>query len=133
MKIKELAEKAKAAYPGSLGSLPDAKINLLARTIFGLIKDELESTAEGSVKIAFLGQFKVRNVEIEKEGEKVQHRRIQFLPAAARVAAEGDKAEAADAEGTDEGADSTDLDADDDIDAEAGELDQVEHKALAAA
>jgi len=96
MKIKELAEKAKAAHPGSLGNLPDGKVNLLTRTLFALIKEELDNTAEGAVKIAFLGQFKVRNVEVEKDGEKIQHRRIQFIPAVVRAAAEGEEAEADD-------------------------------------
>lgn len=123
MKIKELAEKAKAAHPGSLGSVPDGKINLLARTLFALIKEELESTTEGSVRIAFLGQFKVRNVETEKEGEKVQHRRIQFIPAAVRP----EVAEGADA------VDGADPEADDDFEGEAPSLDQTEHKAPAAA
>jgi nucleoid DNA-binding protein len=65
VKIKELVQSVKDSTP-ALAGIPDGKAVALLRAAFQQISAEIESTAEGVVKVGGLGQFRVRQVEREQ-------------------------------------------------------------------
>lgn len=81
MNIKQLIEQAKAEAPLELGLMADAKAAKLLREAFAVILSEIEKAGDEPVKIAGLGSFRVRMVDVEKGGEKRRVRRVVFNPA----------------------------------------------------
>ena len=76
--LKKLVQLAKQAAPGQLGAIPDNKAVALLREVFKQLNRQIETSSQESVKIAELGQFKIRR--IEQEGKKVAVKRIIFNP-----------------------------------------------------
>ena len=96
MNIQELTGKVVEAHP----ALPSALAAQVLRAAFKTIRAEVERTEEGTVPVTGLGTFRVKNVEIEKDGQKTKVRRTFFTipperPAAAKTAAAGAAAPAA--------------------------------------
>jgi len=81
MNIKQLVEQAKANAPLQLGLMADAKAANLLREAFAVILAEIDKAGDEPVKIAGLGSFRVRQVEVEKDGLKQPARRVFFKPA----------------------------------------------------
>ena len=91
MNLAELAGKVIETHPG----IPPAMASQVIRTALKAIREEVEGTADGAVTVPLLGQFRIKNVETEKDGEKSQTRRTLFVAPKPRPAAEGDAAAAA--------------------------------------
>lgn len=87
MKIKELVQSVKDSTP-ALAGIPDGKAVALLRAAFQQISAEIESTAEGVVKVGGLGQFRVRQVEREKGDEKVTVKVVGFRKAVPKAKGE---------------------------------------------
>lgn len=80
MNIKEIVKSAKEHAPKRLGNMPDIRAAALLHEAFSVILWQLEETAEGPVKVAGLGTFRIRQVEIEKDGQKQVVKRVIFKP-----------------------------------------------------
>ena len=83
MNIEELVESAKRSAP-TLKSIADEDAQSLLRTVFKRIREEVEKTGEGKVKVNGLGQFRIRAGEREKDGHKTQVKRIVFQASKSR-------------------------------------------------
>lgn len=81
MKSNEIVELIKQSNPKVLGKLPDAKAAKIVAATLREISKQISTAEEGTVKIAGLGAFKVRQVEKEKDGQKVAVRKINFSAA----------------------------------------------------
>jgi len=75
MNIKDLAARVIAAHP----KVSPAVASQIIRTTLQTIRQELEAAPDGNVPVAFLGSFRVKNVEVERNGEKTQLRRTLFV------------------------------------------------------
>lgn len=80
MNIKELASLVVAAHPDELGKLPEPKVRLVIREALQQIKAAIEQAQEGPVGVDQLGQFKVRQLEVDRDGTKATVRRVSFHP-----------------------------------------------------
>ncbi len=89
MNLAELAGKVVEAHP----RVPAAMAAQVIRTALKTIREEIEGAEPGTVAVPMLGQFRVKNVETEKEGQKQQTRRTLFV--AAKPKPEGDDGEEA--------------------------------------
>jgi hypothetical protein len=85
MNIKKLVKNVKEAQP-TLKNVPDEDAKRLLQQVFKGILEEIEATPEGLVRVPKLGNFTIRNAEREREGRKVQVRRIAFRPSKGRAA-----------------------------------------------
>lgn len=83
MDIKQLVEQAKANAHLQLGLTSDARAITLLREAFAVILNEPENTGPGyePLKVVGLGSFRVREIEIEQDGQTQHQRRILFRPA----------------------------------------------------
>ena len=86
MNLAELAAKVVEAHP----RVPAARAQQVIRTALKTIREEIEGAEPGTVAVPALGQFRVKNVETEKDGQKQQTRRTMFV--AAKPKAEGEDA-----------------------------------------
>jgi len=84
--LAELAAKVVEAHP----RVPAAMAQQVIRTALKTIREEIEGAEPGTVAVPALGQFRVKNVETEKDGQKQQTRRTMFV--AAKPKAEGEDA-----------------------------------------
>lgn len=82
MKPIEIVELIKAESPGLLGKLPDDKAARIVRAALMQLGKQLAVTDEGIVKVQGFGNFRIKNVEQDKDGEKVIVRRVAFIAAA---------------------------------------------------
>ena len=89
--LAELAGKVVDTHPG----IPSTMASQVIRTALKAIREEIEGAPEGVVSVPLLGQFRVRNVETEKDGQKSQVRRTLFVAPRAKPAVEGAAAPAA--------------------------------------
>ncbi len=64
--------------------MSEGKIVKIIKEAFEKVKDEIENTEEGSVHFPMFGNFRVRIIEREKEGEVTTVRRVIFRPAKAK-------------------------------------------------
>ena len=78
MKAIELAEFIKQANPELLGKTPKAKVARIIAAAFAQIGNQLEQTTEGAVKFPTLGTFTIKQVEREKDGQKLTVKKIGF-------------------------------------------------------
>jgi nucleoid DNA-binding protein len=78
MKPTELAELIKQANPKLLGTIPEAKVAKIITATVREISKQIRTTDTGTVKIAGLGSFKMRQVEREKDGKMVSVKKIAF-------------------------------------------------------
>lgn len=79
MKPMELVELIKVQNPKLLGNVSDKKAALIIRTALMKIGEQVAAAEEGVVKFPGLGNFRIRNIEREKDGVKVTERRVQFI------------------------------------------------------
>lgn len=79
----EIAKVIKQANPEKLGKMHEKRIAMVIKGAFAQVKNELKNTEEGVVKVPGLGNFQVRTVEKDKEGKKVNVKRIVFVEAKA--------------------------------------------------
>lgn len=77
MKQKDLADKVVAEYP----SLPAIKVSRALRVALRTLSEELKTTEAEKIHIKDLGVFRIRTVEVEREGVPTKVRRIHFSPA----------------------------------------------------
>ena len=80
MKIKDLSDQIYAAYPNELGKVPQQKIRLIVREALERIQAAVDATQDGALAVDGLGRFKVRQAEMDKNGETSSQRRVAFLP-----------------------------------------------------
>ncbi|MBN8285751.1 HU family DNA-binding protein [Zoogloea sp.] len=80
MGIKELAAKVAAAHP----EIAAAQINKVLRTALGALSAELDSAADGAVKLAPLGNFHVSTKPAKGEEGGAPKRRIMLKLSAAK-------------------------------------------------
>jgi hypothetical protein len=83
--LAELAAKVVEAHP----RVPPAMATQVLRTALKALREEIESAEPGAVQVPLLGQFRVKLVEVEKDGQKQQVRRTVFI--AAKPKPEGDE------------------------------------------
>ena len=83
MKVDELIKEIRQTQPSALGQIPDDRAAALIEQVFRHINQKLAETQEGTVACADLGQFKIRQIEKEKDGRKVMKKRIIFRAARA--------------------------------------------------
>jgi hypothetical protein len=86
MNVKDLVTQIKAAQPEALASVPNGRAMLILREAFRIMKEELASTEEGIVSVPMLGQFRIRQVEVEKDGQTVRNKRTLFIESRGRTA-----------------------------------------------
>ncbi len=82
--LRELAKQIQKDNLETLGKINEKKIVKIIKEAFSQVKNEIENTENESVKIQMLGNFKIRTVEREKEGEMTTIRRIVFRPSKAK-------------------------------------------------
>lgn len=85
MKPTEIVEKLQQNDPELLGKIPPRKAAGIIRAAFEQLVIELQNTDEGKVTVPKLGNFIVRQVDTEKNGEKAQVKRIIFRPVALKT------------------------------------------------
>jgi hypothetical protein len=78
MKPKEIVELVKKEDPKLFADMPDKKIAQIVRAAFGQVGKQLDATTEGAMKVPGLGNFRVRQGEREKDGQKVPVKRVTF-------------------------------------------------------
>lgn len=81
MKVIELIEAIKNEQPDALGKVADKRAARIVRAALAEIARQIDASEEGTVKIAGLGNFRVRNVKRGKEGEEKTVRRVAFRAA----------------------------------------------------
>ena len=81
MKPLELVNLIKKERPGLLGTLPEKRAARIILEALVQLGKQLNATKEGVVKIPRFGNFRVRPVEREKNGEKTTVRLITFRAA----------------------------------------------------
>jgi nucleoid DNA-binding protein len=79
MKLTEIVELIKSDNPQLLGKMPDKKAAQIVRAVLGQVGKSVAGTAEGVVKVPGLGNFRVKNVEREKDGQKLTVRKVAFI------------------------------------------------------
>jgi len=84
MNIKKVVRQAKQANPNELGKLGNQKAISLLREVFRQIHAEIAEKNAGVVKVGGLGVFRIKEVEVEKEGNKKLVKRVRFVPRAGR-------------------------------------------------
>jgi nucleoid DNA-binding protein len=75
MIFKELAALVAADHP----QIPTTHVNRVLRTAFKHMQSEIVQTPAGIVNFAGLGQFRIREVEVDKDGSKSSVRRTMFV------------------------------------------------------
>ena len=80
MKAIEVVKHLKKERPDMLGNIPEIKAAALIRNALAQIGKQIDATDEGVIKVQGFGKFRVRQVEREKDGQKVTIKRIIFRP-----------------------------------------------------
>ena len=71
--------------PNLLENLHEEQAVKLIREAFLLVTKEIGAVDEGVIKVPGLGSFRVRQVEQQKEGQKIKLRRVIFQSAKPRA------------------------------------------------
>jgi hypothetical protein len=81
MKIIEMVEKLKEANPSLFeGKNRDKLAASILRNTFAVIREEIQKTESGVVRIGGLGRFRVKRVELtDKEGQSKTRRVTTFV------------------------------------------------------
>jgi hypothetical protein len=77
MNVKQLLQTAKESHP-ALRGLPDEAAQKLVRQVFAQIRDEVDATREGVLRVRGLGGFRVRQVKRKRDGTTVK--RVLYVP-----------------------------------------------------
>jgi hypothetical protein len=81
MKPIEIVERIKAEKPELLGKVPDKKAAQIIRAALLVLGKQVASMEDGVAKVPGLGNFRVKMVEREKDGQKVKVRKVGFANA----------------------------------------------------
>ena len=81
MNPTELVELIKEKRPNLLGKMPEKKAVALIREALADLGGHIAEAEEGVVRVPGLGNFRIRMVEKEQDGENVRVKRIIFLAA----------------------------------------------------
>lgn len=91
MKPTEIIERIKKENPKLLGNLADQKAARIVLAALAQLGSEIDAMDEGVVKVAGFGNFRVRQVEREKDGKKVTLKRTFFVAAKRKSVADKGK------------------------------------------
>lgn len=78
MKIIEIVQSSRAANQELFGEIPDKKIARIVSIVLADIAKQIAAAEEGRIAITGFGSFKTKQVEREKEGEKIAGKRVLF-------------------------------------------------------
>ncbi|MDN5941008.1 MAG: hypothetical protein L0H94_03905 [Nitrospira sp.] len=81
LKLTELVERIKEKKPNALGKMPEKKAAVLIQAALAELGRRIAAAEVGVVKVPGMGRFQGRMVEREKDGKKVNVKRIVFLAA----------------------------------------------------
>ncbi len=81
MNPTELVELIKEKRPNLLGKMPERKAVALVQAALAALGRQIAEVEEGVVRVAGLGNFRIRMVETEKDGKTVSVKRTTFLAA----------------------------------------------------
>ncbi len=79
--ILELAKQVQQENLDTMGKMSERKIAKIIREAFKQVKNDIDNTEDDSVQIPKFGNFRVRMIEREKDGEITTVKRIVFRPA----------------------------------------------------
>ena len=79
--ILELAKQVQQENLDTMGKMSERKIAKIIREAFKQVKNDIDNTEDDSVQISKFGNFRVRMIEREKDGEIITVKRIVFRPA----------------------------------------------------
>ncbi len=85
MKAIEIVQHLKEENSKILETIPDKKAAILIRNAWVQIGKRIAETEEGVIKVQGFGNFRVRQIEREKDGQKVTVKRIIFRPIGSRT------------------------------------------------
>lgn len=78
MKLTEIVEMIKKDDPEFLGKMPEQKAVKIIREALKQLAKHIDSVEEGVVNVPGFGNFRIKNVDTEKNGAKVKARRVMF-------------------------------------------------------
>ncbi len=78
MNANEVVELIKKEKPNLLGKMSEKKAAALVRNAFIQLGKHIDTTGEGVIKVPGFGNFRVNQVEREKDGQKVTVKRVVF-------------------------------------------------------
>lgn len=78
MKYLELVEKVRLENPNLLGGLNSKVAARVVKGVLELMRNELEATEDGVLRIDGFGRFKVKTIEKVVDGETVYVKRVQL-------------------------------------------------------
>lgn len=84
MKLTELVTAAKAGKQKVFQGLDDKRIARVVQTVLAEAGRQLTAAKEGKLDLKGFGRFVIKQAEVEKDGQKVQKKRITFRPAKAK-------------------------------------------------
>lgn len=73
VKIPDLVDAA------ALGKIPPAKAASIIRKAFVALNEQISATESGVIRVVGLGNFRIRSVEKEKEGQKTTVKKVAFV------------------------------------------------------
>lgn len=78
MKAIEIVELIKQSNPKVLGKMPDKRAAMLVQAVLAEFTKQLDAVDDGVVKVSGFGNFRIKQVEQEKDGNKVSVKKISF-------------------------------------------------------
>jgi len=81
MKANEIVESIKQSNPQLFGKMPDQKAITLVQAVLAELGKQIDAVDNGVVKVQGFGNFRIKQVEREKDGEKVTLKKVAFRKA----------------------------------------------------
>lgn len=81
-------EALKLSHPNLLNGVGEKAATRLLRLVFDELGAQIAATQEGVVPVPGLGRFRIRQINVEKDGQQLVRARVLFLPWPARVGKE---------------------------------------------
>ena len=78
MKANEIVESIKQSNPKLLGKMTEQRAATLVQAVLAELGKQLDAVDTGVLKVQGLGNFRIKQVEREKEGQTVKLKRISF-------------------------------------------------------
>lgn len=78
MNPNEIVELIKNENPEFLGKMPEKRAAKIIREALIQLAKHVDSVEEGMVKVPGFGNFNIKNIEREKDGQKVKVRKVIF-------------------------------------------------------
>lgn len=85
----EMAALIKKEHPELFEKMSEQRVARIVRVVFSHVGKQLDALTEGALHVPAFGNFRLRLVESEKDGQKVTIKRLGFRRAKERPAAEG--------------------------------------------